>query len=55
MNVFMTIKINWDLIIMGVVNCDPDLMGVVNHFNYYWILVGVVSICWSLGTIVEWL
>ena len=39
---------------MGVVNCDPDLMGVVKYFNY-WILVGVVSICWSLGTIVEWL
>ena len=30
---------------MGVVNCDLDLMGVVKHFNY-WIIVGVVSICW---------
>ena len=38
---------------MGVVNCDPDLMGVVKYFN--WIIVGVVSVCWSLGTIVEWL
>ena len=41
MNVKMTI--NWDPIIMDVVNCDPDLMGVVKYFN--WIIVGVVSIC----------
>ena len=33
---------------MGVVICDPDVIGVVGCMIII-ILVGVVSICWSLG------